>query len=45
MLMHTSAFDVEVALPSEKARLLGRFGTLPDNVDLVVLGAKQSRRM
>ena len=40
MLMYTSAFDVEVALPSEKAKLLGRFGSLPDNVDLVVLRAK-----
>ena len=38
--MYTSAFDVEVALPSEKAKLLGRFGSLPDNVDLVVLRAK-----
>jgi serine/threonine protein kinase len=45
MLMYTSAFDVEVALPSEKARLLGPFGTLPDNVDLVVLRAKQGRPM
>jgi serine/threonine protein kinase len=45
MLMYTSAFDVEVALPSEKARLLGPFGSLPDNVDLVVLRAKQSRPM
>jgi serine/threonine protein kinase len=42
MLLYTSVFDVEVALPSDKARLLGRFGSLPDNVDLVVLQAKQS---
>jgi serine/threonine protein kinase len=40
MLTYRSAFDVEVALPSEKARLLGRFGSLPNNVDLVVLRAK-----
>jgi hypothetical protein len=40
ILPYTSAFDVEVALPSEKAKLLGPFGTLPDNVDLVVLRAK-----
>jgi serine/threonine protein kinase len=40
MLPYTSAFDVAVALPSEEAKLLGRFGSLPDNVDLVVLRAK-----
>ena len=40
MLTYTSAFDVVVALPSDKAKLLGRFGSLPDNVDLVVLRAK-----
>ena len=45
MLMYTSAFDVEVALPSDKARLLGPFGSLPNNVDLVALRAKQSRPM
>jgi serine/threonine protein kinase len=43
MLMYTSAFQVEVALPSEKARLVGQFGSLPANVDLVVLRAKQGR--
>jgi serine/threonine protein kinase len=40
VLLYTSAFDVVVALPSELAKLLGRFGSLPDNVDLVVLRAK-----
>ncbi len=42
MLMYTSAFQVAVALPSEKARLVGQFGSLPVNVDLVVLRAKQT---
>jgi serine/threonine protein kinase len=39
MLMYTSAFVVESAVNSEEARLLGGFGRLPPNVDLVVLRA------
>lgn len=42
MLPYTSAFDVEVALPSEKAKHLDTFGSLPVDVDLVVLRAKQT---
>lgn len=40
MLPYTSSFLVEVALSSEKARLLAAFGSLPDNVDLVVLRSR-----
>lgn len=40
ILPYTSSFLVEVALSSEKARLLAAFGSLPDNVDLVVLRSR-----
>jgi serine/threonine protein kinase len=43
MLSYTSSFTVEVALPCERARLLSSaFGSLPDNVDLVVLRSRNA---
>ena len=41
MLSYESVFDVKIALSSDRARLLGAFGSLPDNVDLVVLQARR----
>ncbi len=42
LLPYTCMFVVEIALSCERARLLRAFGSLPDNVDLVVLRAKHN---